>query len=159
VQFREAGLHVLVESVDAGVHLAVSADGLRVVYFQGHPEYDTVSLLKEYKREVQRFAAGECSDYPPFPENYFKVREQAVLEEYHQRLLAAQAAGDALPEFPEQLVAGHVDNTWHDTAEGIVGNWIGLVYQLTHEQRNLPFMDGVNPHNPLGLDWIAGSHR
>jgi len=31
-----------------GVHLATSADGLRVVFFQGHPEYDTVSLLKEY---------------------------------------------------------------------------------------------------------------
>ena len=158
-QFQAANLHVLVESVAAGVHLAVSADGFRVVYFQGHPEYDTVSLLKEYKREVNRFAAGECSSYPPFPENYFKPREQAILNEYHQRLAAAQAGGNPAPEFPEQLVAGHIDNTWHDAAEGIVGNWIGLVYQLTHEQRKLPFMDGVDPHNPLGLDWIAGSHQ
>jgi homoserine O-succinyltransferase len=158
-QFREAGLHVLVESTDAGVHLAVSADGFRVVYFQGHPEYDTVSLLKEYKREVQHFIAGECGAYPPFPENYFKPREQAILNEYHQRLLVARAAGESPPGFPEQLVAGRIDNTWHDAAEGIVGNWIGLVYQLTHEQRNLPFMDGVDPQNPLGLDWIAGSRK
>ena len=153
-QFREAGLHVLVESTQAGVHLAVSADGFRVVYFQGHPEYDTVSLLKEYKREVQRFAAGERADYPPFPVNHFKPREQAILNEYRVRLEAAQTAGSPAPEFPEALVAGHLDNTWHDTAEAIVGNWIGLVYQLTHEQRNLPFMDGVDPENPLGLDWI-----
>ena len=158
-QFREAGLHVLVESAAAGVHLAVSADGFRVVYFQGHPEYDTVSLLKEYKREVQRFAAGERSTYPPFPENHFKPREQAILNEYRQRLAAAQAAGDPAPEFPEQLVAARIDNTWHDAAEGIVGNWIGLVYQLTHEQRQLPFMDGVDPHNPFGLDWISGSGK
>jgi homoserine O-succinyltransferase len=156
-QFREAGLHVLVESADAGVHLAVSADGFRVVYFQGHPEYDTVSLLKEYKREVQRFADGVRSDYPPFPDNHFRPRERAILEEYCQRLVAARETGDPAPEFPEQLVAGHIDNTWHDTAEGIIGNWIGLVYQLTHEQRNLPFMEGVDPHNPLGLDWIGGS--
>jgi homoserine O-succinyltransferase len=155
-QFREAGLHLLVESVEAGVHLAVSADGFRVVYFQGHPEYDTVSLLKEYKREVQRFAAGERPDYPPFPDNYFKPREQAILNEYRQRLAAAQVAGHAAPEFPEQLVAARIDNTWHDAAEGIVGNWIGLVYQLTHEQRNLPFMDGVDPRNPLGLERVAG---
>jgi homoserine O-succinyltransferase len=114
-----------------------------------------VSLLKEYKREVQRFAAGECSDYPSFPENYFKPREQAILNEYRESLFAAREAGDPAPEFPEQLVAGRIDNTWHDTAEAIVGNWIGLVYQLTHEQRNLPFMDGVDPHNPLGLDWIT----
>jgi homoserine O-succinyltransferase len=155
-QFREAGLHVLVESAEAGVHLAVSPDGFRVVYFQGHPEYDTVSLLKEYKREVQRFAAGERGDYPPFPDNYLKPCEQALLGEYRQRLAAAQAAGDPAPEFPEHLVAGRLDNTWHDTAEGIVGNWIGLTYQLTHEQRRLPFMDGIDPDNPLGLDWIAG---
>jgi len=155
-QFREAGLHVLVESAEAGVHLAVSADGFRVVYFQGHPEYDTVSLLKEYKREVQRFAAGERSDYPPYPEHHFRPREQAILGEYRLRLDTARAAGDPAPEFPEQLVAGRIDNTWHDSAEGIVGNWIGLVYQVTHEQRNLPFMDGVDPDNPLGLDWIAG---
>ena len=78
--------------------------------------------------------------------------------EYRLRLDAAQTAGDPVPEFPEQLVAGRIDNTWHDAAEGIVGNWIGLVYQLTHEERKLPFMDGVDLHNPLGLDWITGSH-
>jgi homoserine O-succinyltransferase len=158
-QFQEAGLHVLVESDEAGVHLAVSADGFRVVYFQGHPEYDTVSLLKEYKREVQRFAAAERNDYPPFPENYFKPRDQAILNEYCQRLDKAHAQTMVSPDFPEELVAGRIENTWHDAAEGIVGNWIGLVYQLTHEQRNLPFMDGVDPDNPLALDWISGPQK
>jgi homoserine O-succinyltransferase len=157
-QFRAAGLHVLVESAAAGVHLAVSPDGFRVVYFQGHPEYDTVSLLKEYKREVQRYADGERDDYPPFPANHIRPRERAVLNEYRLRLVAAREAGDPAPAFPESLVAGHLDNTWHDTAEGILGNWIGLVYQLTHEQRRLPFMAGVDPHNPLGLDWIGAPH-
>jgi len=152
-QFRQAGLHILVESAAAGVHLAVSEDGFRVVYFQGHPEYDTVSLMKEYKREVQRFAAGERNDWPPFPDNYFRPREQAILNEYRKRQAVAQATGKSPPAFPEQLLAGRIDNTWHDAAEGIVGNWIGLVYQLTHAQRQLPFMDGVDPHNPLDLDW------
>ena len=156
-QFTAAGLHVLVESQPAGVHLAVSADGFRVVFFQGHPEYDTVSLLKEYKRETQRFYHGERSDYPPFPENYFKPREQAMLNEYRLQVELHSQAGKPAPEFPEHLIARQVDNTWHDTAEGIVGNWIGQVYQLTHEQRNLPFMAGVDPRNPLGLDWISAA--
>ena len=125
-----------------------------MVYFQGHPEYDTVSLLKEYKREVSRYADGERSDYPPFPDNHFKPREQAILNEYRLNLDEAREAGHPVPGFPEQLVAGYIDNTWHDTAEGIVGNWIGLVYQLTHEQRKLPFMDGIDTDNPLGLEWI-----
>jgi homoserine O-succinyltransferase len=44
-----------------------------------------------------------------------------------------------------------LDNTWHDTAEAVVGNWIGCVYQVTHNERKRPFMEGVNPDDPLGL--------
>ena len=44
-----------------------------------------------------------------------------------------------------------LDNTWHDTGEAVVGNWMGLVYQLTHKDRRQPFMAGGDPENPLGL--------
>jgi homoserine O-succinyltransferase len=88
---------------------------------------------------------------PPFPEHYIKPHEQALLREYRLRLDRAKAAGLALPEFPEELVVGRLDNTWHDTAEAVVGNWMGLVYQLTHQDRRRPFMDGINPQDPLGL--------
>ena len=150
-QFDQAGLRVLVESNAAGVHLATSADGLRLVFSQGHPEYDTISLLKEYKREVMLYAAGQRADYPPFPQAYFPVREQAVLNEYRGRLETALASGQDAPEFPEVLAARRLDNTWHDTAEAVVGNWMGAVYQVTHRDRRIPFMDGVDPDNPLGL--------
>ena len=62
-------------------------------------------------------------------------------------------AGASPPAFPEVLVSRRIDNTWHDTAEGIVGNWIGLVYQVTHQDRRLPFMEGVNPDNPLDIEF------
>ncbi|MCU7817092.1 MAG: homoserine O-succinyltransferase [Candidatus Thiodiazotropha sp. (ex Rostrolucina anterorostrata)] len=150
-QFTQAGLKVLVESEEAGVHLAVSDDGIRVVYFQGHPEYDTISLLKEYKREVSLYFTAKRQDFPPFPENYFTRRNQAVFNEYRERLDLAKVNGDKMPEFPEALVIDTLDNTWHDTAEGVIGNWIGLVYQVTHHVRNIPFMHGIDPRNPLGL--------
>lgn len=145
-QFEAAGLHVLAESEAAGVHLAVSADGLRNVFFQGHPEYDTVSLLKEYKRDVLLAVQGRLSQRPPFPDSYFDDFSRAVLDEHHARL----AAG-AKPEFPEAMLLPHLDNTWHDTAEAVVGNWIGCVYQVTHSDRMRPFMDGIDPDNPLGI--------
>jgi homoserine O-succinyltransferase len=150
-QFDLAGLRVLVESEEVGVHLATSADGLRFVFFQGHPEYDTVSLLKEYKREVMRYGAGEIDAYPPVPENYFHPYEKSLLEEHRVRVQAARDAARGQPEFPEVLVSGRLDNTWHDTAEAVVGNWMGLVYQVTHSERARPFMDGIDPDNPLGL--------
>jgi homoserine O-succinyltransferase len=150
-QFERVELRVLVEVEGGGVHLATSADGLRVVFFQGHPEYDTISLLKEYKREVALYASGERADYPPFPAGYFGTRERAVLSEFRGRLDAARLRGESLPAFPERLVSSRLDNTWHDTAEAVVGNWMGLIYQVTHNDRRIPFMEGVDPDDPLGL--------
>lgn len=150
-QFEAAGLPVLVESEEAGVHLAVSEDRFRLVFFQGHPEYDTVSLLKEYKREVGLYFTNRRSDYPPFPENYFSVRSQAVLNEYRQQVRHAHARGAPLPEFPEKLITTALDNTWHDTAEAVVDNWIGKVYQITNNDRRNLYMEGVDPNDPLGL--------
>lgn len=152
-QFTKAGLHILAESDEAGPHLAVSEDGLRVVVLQGHPEYDTTSLLKEYKREVIRYTKGERIDYPPYPDNYLHPRELKVLDDYRYRLDHALNNGYQLPEFPEALVSPHIDNTWHDTAKAVVSNWMGLIYQVTHRDRKKLFMDGVDPLDPLGLGW------
>ncbi len=148
-QFEAAGLRILVESEEAGVHLATSPDGLRFVFFQGHPEYDTISLLKEYKREVLAYARRERPDFPPFPVRYFGLTERALMAEYRLRLDEALEAGDVPPPFPEALLGRRLDNTWHDTAEAIVGNWMGLVYQVTHPDRRIPFMEGVDPERPL----------
>jgi homoserine O-succinyltransferase len=156
-QFEAAGLVVLAESAVAGVHLAVSADLLRTVYFQGHPEYDTVSLLKEYKREVTRYHRGERPDYPPFVENVFSRQMQALLDEHRDRVEAARLRGDPMPEFPEALVAARLHNTWHDTAESVVNNWMGKVYEVTNNDRRYPFMEHVDPQDPLGLRGLIGS--
>ena len=131
-QFAAAGLNVLVESEQVGVHLAASEDGLRLVFFQGHPEYDENSLFKEYKREVLRYMAGETDSYPPFPENYFSLQTRAILTEYRDRVVAARRRGSELPVFPEQLISPSLDNTWHDSGEAVINNWIGQVYRLTH---------------------------
>ena len=150
-QFDTVGCRVLVESESAGVHLAVSPDGLRLVMFQGHPEYDTVSLLKEYKREINRFLAGERPDYPPFPENVFDLKSRALLDEHRHMLERQRDRGREPPPFPEPRITARLENTWRDTAEGVVGNWMGLIYRVTHQERRIPFMDGIDPNDPLGL--------
>ncbi len=150
-QFEEAGLTVLARSEEADVHLAVSEDLFRIVFFQGHPEYDIISLLKEYKREVLRFFNNEREDYPPFPENYFSLQSQEILNEYCNLLIRARQQGEELPEFPEQLISTSLHNTWHDTAEAIINNWIGKVYQLTNIDRKKPFEDGVDIDDPLNM--------
>lgn len=150
-QFEDAGLHILAESKDADVHLAVSEDQFRLVFLQGHPEYDIISLLKEYKREVKRFANSERDDYPPFPDNYFSLQSQASLNEYKSQVIEALHNKKEMPAFPEAIISEKLDNTWHDTAEAILNNWIGQVYQLTNMDRKKAFQDNVDPKNPLKL--------
>lgn len=146
-QFDAAGHRVLAESEEAGVHLAVSGDGLRFVFFQGHPEYDLISLLKEYKRDLMQWHAGK-GDEPPYPQHYLNPTQRAILREYRNRLVAGTAG-----EFPEHLVAPGLVNTWHDTAEAVIDNWMGAIYQVTHRDRKKAFMDHIDPANPLGLNW------
>ncbi|NCO03031.1 MAG: homoserine O-succinyltransferase [Alphaproteobacteria bacterium] len=145
-QFEAAGMDILVESAEAGVHMATSKDGFRQICFQGHPEYDTVSLFKEYKREVTNYLDGARDDYPPFPLNYFNDEAIAVLEDFKSRILK----GDKI-EFPEAQLEGMLENTWADSARSSISSWIGNVYQVTNVDRTKPFMDGIDPKNPLGL--------
>lgn len=144
------GVGTLVTSETAGVHLAVSPDMIRFVYFQGHPEYDRNSLLKEYKREVARFLTGELAAYPPEPEHYFAPQARPLLDGFRERA-ERDRDPDLLTRFPEAGLLHHADNTWSDTGKSVVNNWLGAVYQLTHQNRRIPFMDSVDPDDPLGL--------
>ena len=150
-QFEAAGLKILVTGDDGCVHLATSPDGFRTIFFQGHPEYDTVSLLKEYKRDVNLYIERELDTYSPMPENYFDEFSAAVMLEYQGRVDRSLQSGTAVPEFPEHLVLGSLKNTWQDTAHAVVGTWVGMVYQMTGVDRHAPFMHGVDIDNPLAL--------
>jgi len=146
-QFNKAGVKILAKS-SIGVHLAVSSDLLRIVFFQGHPEYDTISLLKEYKREVALYLEDKELCYPPKPSNYLSSQNEAILNEYRANLDSGKMS---IKDFPEALISKTLDNTWHDSANAIINNWIGCVYQVTHEKIDKPFMSGINPDDPLSL--------
>ena len=151
-QMKEKGIHVLAQGDEPGVQLAVSPDGFRTVFFQGHPEYDRISLMKEYKRDIGLFIHGSLDAYPPMPMHFFDEFSTALLCEYRESVLNAIRGGREAPVFPEAHLLAHLRNTWHDSGEAVVGNWLGLMYQITNTDRNLPFMDGVNPDDPLG--WL-----
>jgi len=150
-QLEDAGLTVLAESADGGVHMAVSPDQFRFIYFQGHPEYDINSLLKEYKREVLRFLAGELHEKPPFPAHYFSNDAARTAQRFVEQAIKARSSGKPNPDFLEKEVGPELDNTWGDTAKAIVNNWLGLVYQITNLDRKKQFMSEVDPKDPLSL--------
>lgn len=150
---ESAGLQVLVVSKEEDVHLATSPDGFRFIFSQGHPEYDINSLLKEYKREAFRFLSDERDTYPPSPQNYFDEACEQTARRVEKAFRQARKAGRQLREedFPERELEMRLDNTWGDSGKAVFNNWLGLVYQLTHVDRRKPFLNGINPDDPLGL--------
>lgn len=139
-------LRLLVTGETVGVAMATSSDGFKQIFCQGHPEYDTGSLLKEYKREVTRYASGQRSDYPPLPASYGNADSQAILQDFKTQLLTNKAS---ITNFPDQALADCLDNTWRDTAKAIFSNWLALVYRVTHVERGKQFMDGIDPNAPI----------
>lgn len=158
---EEAGVPVLVVTRADDVHLATSPDGFRFIFSQGHPEYDTHSLLKEYKREVLRYARDQRQDYPPFPDHYFSEHCERLGRTLERQARRGRAAGRVLAEeeFEEEAFLPCLHNTWGDTGKAIFNNWLGLVYQLTHVDRRRPFLQGVDLQDPLALgpDWFKPS--
>ena len=128
------GYRVLTRSDDAGVDAFVKQRQSLFVCFQGHPEYDAVTLLLEYRRDIGRFLRGERDTYPPMPSGYF---DPETVEALHA--LRARALGDRreaiLAGFPTALAVGKVTNTWRATAEHLYRNW--LAYLRTQQAQRV----------------------
>ena len=150
-QLEAAGVEVLVAGRVAGVQMAVSPDQFKIVYFQGHPEYNHNSLLKEYKRDVLAYFAGQIAYLPPRPKHYLPGEAIVIDDHFLEEALKAKRENRPIPPYPEAAITPHLDNTWGDTAKAIFNNWLGLIYKTTNLDRKKQFMAGIDPDNPLGL--------
>jgi homoserine O-succinyltransferase len=84
----EHGYQILTRSEQAGVDTFARDFDSRFIFFQGHPEYDALSLQREYMRDIARFLAGESKDYPAIPACYFDAETEEVLADFEQRARA-----------------------------------------------------------------------
>ncbi len=84
-ELRRHGYRLLSQSDIAGVDSFVKDAGSQFVFFQGHPEYDDTSLLREYRRDVTRFLTGERDIYPNMPSGYFARELEASLHTFQNK--------------------------------------------------------------------------
>jgi homoserine O-succinyltransferase/O-acetyltransferase len=119
-----SGYTVLTKSAQAGVNLFVKQKGKSLfVHFQGHPEYEAGTLLKEYRRDVKRFLRKERETYPSLPCGYFNDTATKVLHEFQNTALAHRNE-QLIAAFPESVVANSTPSAWHSVAVGIYRNWL-----------------------------------
>lgn len=127
--FERNNIQAIICSAQAGVQLAAEKDA-SVIYFQGHPEYDDISLLKEYKREVKRYLSAEREDFPPVPENYFNSSAMSHAERYREKIQTSPRLLELLQEFPETELQQGIANNWWVTARQIFSNWLDSLIEM-----------------------------
>jgi homoserine O-succinyltransferase len=127
----DAGYRIVIGSGPARAGWAVATkqyDERLFVLCQGHPEYSTLSLLREYRRDVRRalFGRGALA-YPRLPDGYLRPDAEAVLVDFAERAEAPGADPRELwTSFPFEEIAATVENTWAGTSATLYANWLAL---------------------------------
>ncbi len=137
------GYRVLTRSAEAGADTFVreEKDSSLFVFFQGHPEYETDTLVREYRRDVGRFLRGEREDFPTMPQNYFNDEATALAESFRARAMARAVdvrRESLMSDFPMSDLQRGLENTWRDPANGIYRNWLEYLKDRKAERRASP---------------------
>jgi homoserine O-succinyltransferase/O-acetyltransferase len=117
------GYQVLTRTRDGGVDTFVKQDAGLFVFFQGHPEYESETLLGEYRRDVGRYLKGEMETYPLLPLDYFGDETERSLRDIETRARTSRRE-QLLGEVSAVLNSVRIHNTWHGTAVLIYRNWL-----------------------------------
>jgi homoserine O-succinyltransferase len=117
------GYEVLTRTDDAEVDIFIKQQNSLFIFFQGHPEYATGTLLQEYRRDIGRFLRNGANAYPHLPHAYFDSAAERAFSSLQQNATSLRR---------DQLLAGiasvmetiQIENTWQSTAVRIYSNWL-----------------------------------
>ncbi len=127
-----ADYRVLTQSVQGDADFFSKQRRSLLLFFQGHPEYEERTLLKEYQRDVGRFISGEYREYPQAPPGYFNTQARALLAQFEGRLRSGELT-QPLAAFPFAALAGSIEASWLAPAAQIYRNWFAFVASRKYE--------------------------
>ncbi len=118
------GYQLLTQSPEAGVDTFAKQLGSQFIFFQGHPEYEALSLEREYLRDISRYLAGERDTYPAVPAGYFDTATEERLASFERR-----ARGERRPALSAELPdrALRQDIATGTAATVIFRNWLNYL--------------------------------
>jgi homoserine O-succinyltransferase/O-acetyltransferase len=123
---RANGYTLLSWSQETGADAFAREERALMLFFQGHPEYDGTTLLKEYRRDVGRYLNAHQSHYPTLPHGYLSEQAAASLGAFREQALARRAP-ELLADFPFARVAADLVNSWRSAAVAMYRNWLAHV--------------------------------
>jgi homoserine O-succinyltransferase/O-acetyltransferase len=131
-----SGYRVLTRAGNAGVDMFARQEKSFHLFLQGHPEYDAVTLLREYRRDVSRYLKGEREDYPVLPQNYFDDVATDIALRFRERALSTPSP-DLVPSFPTEHLREGLESPWRPCAVSIYEKWFEYLSGRKSERRPL----------------------
>jgi homoserine O-succinyltransferase len=138
------GFQILTRSAEAGVNIFTKSRKSLLVHFQGHPEYESETLFKEYKRDIRRFIRNEQNRYPQMPKAYFDCDACDLLRAFQMRAMSNRHEA-LLNLFPNVRLRPELTVAWSAVATSIYRNWLLYVKARKLIKRShiaLPVTDG-----------------
>jgi homoserine O-succinyltransferase len=133
-ELTDRGYTVLARSNGAGVDTFVKHDRSLFVFFQGHPEYEADTLLREYRRDAGRFLRGETDNYPLTPKGYFNQATADALNALRDEALSG-GSKHLLARVSAVLENPTIENTWRTTAALVYRNWLQHICACKEERQ------------------------
>jgi homoserine O-succinyltransferase/O-acetyltransferase len=117
------GYSVLTRTSDAEVDGFIKQERSLFVFFQGHPEYETDTLMREYRRDVARYLRRESDTYPQLPHDYFDSRTADALTALHDQAISHRSK-EQLRIIAAVLEKAEIGNTWRPASIQTYRNWL-----------------------------------
>jgi homoserine O-succinyltransferase/O-acetyltransferase len=133
-ELMASGYSVLTRTADAGVDTFVKEENSLFVFFQGHPEYESDTLLREYRRDVGRYLRCEVNTYPLIPRGYFDLSTERSLTALREKAMSCRNE-ESLASVTATLEEKKIENTWHSTATRIYRNWLEYICAQKNESQ------------------------
>jgi homoserine O-succinyltransferase len=120
------GYSILSRSRAAGPDIFMKQDQALHMFFQGHPEYEATTLLREYRRDVIRFLTGDRPDFPEVPAGYFGRATQHRFDRF-ATAARRRPAPDLVAEFESLVEQASPTGTWPSAAHRVYLNWVSYL--------------------------------
>jgi homoserine O-succinyltransferase len=117
----QRGYQLLTLSPDGGVDMFARQLRSQFIFFQGHPEYEALSLEREYLRDIARFLGHERDTYPAIPAGYFDADTEERLAAFEMRARAERRPALSM-ELPDRTL--RPDVAAGSAATVIFRNWL-----------------------------------
>jgi homoserine O-succinyltransferase len=123
-----AGYAVALQSEEVGWSVVTKTVGQsEVMLVQAHPEYDPSSLVREYVRDMRRYAGRLRDELPCLPTDCATGPDWDALCRLHARVVGGERNADLVAAFPFDDICVRTPWPWRGAAQRLYANLLGTI--------------------------------